>query len=84
MINTGDFQNLESSFYFSSTLDPRYGAPVGFDTLTGFQTVDDPANLRFAFAVRDGDVAAVPEPATYALMLAGLGALALSLRRQRR
>ncbi len=37
-----------------------------------------------ALAVRPGDVAAVPEPATYALMLAGLSALALARRNQRR
>ncbi|MCV2354633.1 PEP-CTERM sorting domain-containing protein [Paucibacter sp. B2R-40] len=39
--------------------------------------------LQFAaVAVRDGDVAAVPEPQTYALMLAGLGLIAGIARRR--
>jgi PEP-CTERM motif len=35
-------------------------------------------------AVRDGDIAAIPEPETYALMLVGLAGLALATRRPRR
>ena len=39
----------------------------------------------YAWAVHDGDIAAaVPEPQTYALMLVGLGALALAARRRNR
>ncbi len=34
--------------------------------------------------VRSGDVPAIPEPQTYGLMLMGLGALALALRRRQR
>lgn len=48
----------------------------------GFSGVD--LNEFFAMAVRDGDVAAVPETGTYALMLAGLAALAFARRQLRR
>ncbi|MBA3033572.1 MAG: PEP-CTERM sorting domain-containing protein [Gammaproteobacteria bacterium] len=37
-----------------------------------------------AWAVRPGDVAAVSEPETYALMLAGLGLLGVITRRAKR
>ncbi len=37
----------------------------------------------FAVAVRPGDIAAVPEPQTYALTLMGVGALLLAKRRRR-
>lgn len=60
MTNTGDFQSLEEGVYFSSTLDPRYAAPMALLTLNGYQTVDDATNPRFA--ARDGDVPANPEP----------------------
>lgn len=38
----------------------------------------------YAWAVRDGDVAAVPEPSTYAMFLAGLGLVGLAVRPSRK
>lgn len=35
-----------------------------------------------AWAVRNGDVVAVPEPATYAMLLAGLGLVGFAARRR--
>jgi hypothetical protein len=39
-------------------------------------------NALYAVAVRPGDVAAVPEPQAYALMLMGMGAVLLAVRRR--
>ena len=52
---------------------------VGLQNATG-----GPTNAWEAMVVRSGDVALVPEPETYALMLAGLGLLALAKRPCRR
>ncbi len=59
---------------------------MGYTSVVYFQSgyqiyvgVDYPG---YAMAVRAGDVAAIPEPQTYALMLAGLAGLALVARRR--
>ena len=90
MANTGGFQNLFSSLYWSGTEYASYpGNAWFFDTSIGDQFVSvrfgigGGSTLMYALAVRPGDVALVPEPETYALMLVGLTALA-AVRRQRR
>lgn len=55
---------------------------------SGQRIVTDETNVPFglAWAVHDGDVgtvAAIPEPSTYALMLAGLAAVGFVIRRRR-
>jgi hypothetical protein len=47
------------------------------------QSGDFKGYQEYAWAVRDGDVAAVPEPETYALMLAGLGLVGFMARRKK-
>ena len=40
------------------------------------------SGMSYAWTVRDGDVAAVPEPESYALFLAGLAVMGGALRRR--
>lgn len=75
-VRTGSFQNLQVPYgYWSGTSDSGNGAWY-FYTLNGAQIANGKYFQFYAMAVRNGDVvSAVPEPETYALMLAGLGLL---------
>jgi hypothetical protein len=82
--NGGPFSGLREEAYW---LDSPYADGVGlsawyFSTAVGVQGGTNQGNPLFAWAVHDGDVASpVPEPATWGLMLGGLGLLALGRRR---
>lgn len=70
-----------------SGTDYDSGSARGFDFSEGCPCIiSHQNNGTFAWAVRDGDVgiAQVPEPDTYALMLAGLGLLGFMARRRQR
>lgn len=91
LVNTGDFQNLQSDYYWSGLeygpTNPSYAWYFG--TSIGDQGPNDKSYAFPAVAVRPGDVArnvptAVPEPQTYGLVLAGLAALVVAVRRQPR
>ena len=81
--NFGPFQNMKSYLYWSG-LD--YQAPnisesaFYFYTTGGLQEFDKKLLPFYAMAVRNGDVSAVPEVASAAIMLAGLVALAANAR----
>ena len=54
----------------------------GFGASHGFQFSDYQNDALCAMAVRPGDVAAVPEPQTYAMLLLGMSAVLLAVRRR--
>ncbi|OYY93875.1 MAG: hypothetical protein B7Y41_09255 [Hydrogenophilales bacterium 28-61-23] len=86
-------KDISLTYWIDSTYnpDPVYG--WSFDMIVGSQGVGiiekpmsntiltPPADL-YAWAVRDGDVAAVPEPTDTLLMLVGLAAVGLRLRKR--
>ncbi|MDQ3185296.1 MAG: DUF1566 domain-containing protein [Pseudomonadota bacterium] len=79
----GLVHNLRSGNYWSGTVyapDPAINA-WEFFTFTGLQSFSPQSSEFYAWAVRPGDVAAVPEPEAYAMLLAGLGLLGWRLRR---
>ena len=82
--DVGLVKNLRSSIYWSGT--EFAGNPLhfawSFYTVDGLQEIGAKVNLYSAWAVHDGDIAAVPEPETYALFLAGLAVMGGALRRR--
>lgn len=81
--NVGPYTNFQSNCYWSGTenaQNPSYA--WGFNTHAGNQYVSGKANSFYVLAVRPGDVAAVPEAQTYALILAGLGLVGWRARRR--
>ena len=82
--NLAMFTNVQSVDYWSGTeFAPDPGYAWNFLTSVGFQFIGVKNVAMYAVAVRPGDVAAIPEPQTYAMLLAGLGALAVAVRRRR-
>jgi hypothetical protein len=83
--NTGGFESLQSYAYWSGTEYPPdsdfawwFMNDYGFQTSYGGKT-----SVLYAVAVRPGDVPVVPEPQTYAMLLLGMSAVLLAVRRQR-
>lgn len=79
LTNTGPFTNLQDYSYWSGS---EYASDTGkalyFSFFNGSQYAD-PKNYGYlALAVSPGDVAAVPEAETWAMLLAGLGLLGIS------
>jgi hypothetical protein len=82
--NTAQFANLKLDYYWSGTepaLDPS--SAWNLYTQPGLQSYNNKIGQLSAVAVRPGDVAPIPEPATVALLLAGLGVLGAMARRRR-
>lgn len=88
MGNKGSFQNLnpDGAYWSGTAYQPDAASGMYFSMGLGVQwaTYDAQYYQLLAMAVRPGDVVPVPEPETYALMLAGLAGLALATRRRPR
>ena len=83
LINTGGFHSVQSYYYWSGTeYAPNSDVAWYFGTFGGNQDYGGKVDGLYAMAVRPGDVAAVPEPQTYAMLLLGLGAVLLVVRRR--
>ncbi|WP_158675232.1 DUF1566 domain-containing protein [Thiohalobacter thiocyanaticus] len=80
--NTGPFSNVQSDFYFSGSALGSSNA-WGFFFRNGTQDAIGQSFSEFAWAVRSGDVSAVPVPAAVWLFGSGLLGLLGLARRQR-
>jgi len=89
LVNTGPFINMRGPFgtgntYFTGTIVP--GGVATFWTSEGAHRLDTVVSgtLLYTVAVRNGDVmAAVPEPQSWAMLVAGLAAFAAVSARRR-
>jgi hypothetical protein len=80
---TSIFSNVVHPTYWSSTYQSS-GIAHTFHPFSGTGDYQYVVEQEYGVAVRLGDVAAVPAPRTYALMLAGLGVLGVAVRRRTR
>lgn len=81
--SVGPFSNMKLGIYWTNTASTKFEAQAfNFVTLDGYQGTDPKTNVYYAWAVSAGDIAAVPEAQTYALMLAGLALVGTVSRRR--
>lgn len=84
LTNTGPFSNLGNGYWSGVGFGINHPDKwLAFYTSDGAQSFNGGGSTEAVWAVHAGDVAAVPEPQTYALWLLGLAALAVARKRQR-
>lgn len=85
LTNTGDFQKMRADGFWTGTdYAPASGSGAWcFYTNGGGQGGCDKRNWYLAMAVHPGDVAGVPEVATYGMMLIGLGMVVFTSRQRK-
>jgi hypothetical protein len=87
LMNAGSFQNMVkfTLYWLGTDYAPNTDLAWQFNVWDGVQTTSAKSNQWLAMAVHNGDVlAAVPEPETYAMLLAGLGLIGGLVARRRR
>lgn len=77
LLNTGPFRNLLAADYWTGTENAPFGSSQAwyFVASSGFQYAYGKYGNLYALPVRPGDVAAVPEASSLALLLVGLVAV---------
>ncbi len=84
LTNTGPFTNFQPYGYWSATYEPNtLNSAWDFDFGSGYQGVVYDSYVTYALAVSSGDVGAVPEADTWAMLLAGLALVGAAARRRR-
>jgi hypothetical protein len=84
--NTGPFSNMGWTRWSGTQYAPSPTTRAWYfntDSGSQYHSVYLNADVGFAVAVADGDIAAVPEPQTYAMLALGLLGVALAKRRAR-
>ncbi len=72
-LNFDFFSNIQEAFYWSLTDQPGFEQnSIGFYFNSGYQRDNNKAMPNYAWAVRSGDVSAVPVPAALWLFVSGL------------
>jgi hypothetical protein len=79
------FSNIQSYVYWSGTeYAPVPNAAWDFGTDVGYQGYRHKGSSYYGWAVHSGDVAAVPEPEEYMMMLLGFGMVGYQIKRKQR
>jgi len=83
--DVGPVKHLQSFLYWSGTAYEPYpfSSAWFFDAAIGAQYGLLVGSQMNAWAVRPGDVAAVPEPEAYAMLMSGLGLMCVVARRRK-